>query len=97
MPLEIFRILSLAEPIGCQVGSRLLESGIVPYAFKNVVVARVGRNSQFADVPWNFLRNGITGYKDYTQFQIGTMPVCWAAGSTGGGASNARCLHQTRW
>ncbi|MGA7792973.1 MAG: hypothetical protein WCA19_08035 [Candidatus Acidiferrales bacterium] len=68
-------------------GISLLESGIVPYAFKNVVVARVGRNSQFADVPWNFPRNGITGYKDYTQFQIGTMPVCWAAGSTGGGAA----------
>jgi hypothetical protein len=68
-------------------GNQLLENSIVPYSFKNIIVARAGRPSQFADVPWNFPRNGITGYKDYTQFQIGTMPECWAAGSTGGGAA----------
>jgi hypothetical protein len=68
-------------------GTTLLENLIVPYSFKNVVVARNGRPSQFYDVPWSFSRNGIIGYKDYSQFQIGTLPICWAAGQVGGGTA----------
>ena len=68
-------------------GNTLLENLIVPYSFKNVVVARNGRPSQFYDVPWSFSRKGIIGYKDYSQFQIGTLPVCWAAGQVGGGTA----------
>jgi hypothetical protein len=64
-----------------------LENTAVLYVFENVLVSRTGRSSPTYNVPWNLPRNGITGLKNYSALQIGTLPICWAQGQVGGGIS----------
>jgi hypothetical protein len=68
-----------------------LEDWIEPYTYENVLVDRPGSSINVGGTTkrlgWKFSGGNVpaSAYYNYSQFQLGTLPLVWSTGSHGGG------------
>ncbi len=84
-----FRDVFVSRPDWSAVTSPL-EDSIITTTYENVLIDRPGSaiavGGTAKRLGWRFARNGpVDSYHNYSQFQLGTLPLVWSAGAHGGG------------
>jgi hypothetical protein len=89
LSLGDFKNLVVSRSDWMQANLHPLEFDAIPNRYDNIIVVRPGSSILGHHLlKWSFPRNGLTGYSNWSQMQMGAEPIVWSVGKNGGEAAN---------